>query len=77
MQKTQVTVIIGFVIFVTRIYTVSTFNTIDPKQTDECCESYCYDTDTVKDQYRNFATKTPYDLVKGTMDKFTVPGKES
>lgn len=65
---------VTFAIFLTLILAVSTFSAT-PKQTEECCEVYCYDSDASKEQYKNFATKTPYDLVKGS-PQYDVPGNE-
>lgn len=45
---------------------------------EECCEEYCYDTDTtdsIKPQYKKFATKSAYAMIKGTdIEHFAVSG---
>lgn len=68
--------IISFVIFIELILTVSSL-TVEPRQLDECCESYCYNSDISRDQYRNFATKTPYRLARGTSEQYAVSGEAS
>lgn len=42
-----------------------------------CCEEYCYDLDGEKTQSRHFATKTAYQIVKGTDSnkQYVVPSK--
>ena len=44
---------------------------------EECCEDYCYDTDSDKPQTSNFATKTAYQIIKGSDSnrQFVVPSK--
>lgn len=65
-----------FITFITLILSISAIS-IKPKQTEECCEEYCYDLDTFRDQYFNFATKTPYDLVKGRdTQQYSVAGEK-
>lgn len=54
-----------FLIFLSLIITVFGIS-IKPKQSEECCEEYCYDTDNVREQYDHFAGKRPYNFVKGT-----------
>lgn len=53
-----------YLIFVTLI--VSVFGTyIKPRQSEDCCEEYCYDADNSRQQYDHFASKRPYNFVKG------------
>ncbi|KAJ6641584.1 Multiple inositol polyphosphate phosphatase 1 [Pseudolycoriella hygida] len=45
------------------------------RQPGQCCEEYCYDTDSEKPQSRQFATKSAYQIIKGSDNRrqFIVP----
>jgi hypothetical protein len=45
------------------------------KANRECCEDYCFDTDTERKQIIHFSTKTAYQKVKGIESDHTVQGK--
>uniref|UniRef100_U5EX79 Multiple inositol polyphosphate phosphatase 1 n=1 Tax=Corethrella appendiculata TaxID=1370023 RepID=U5EX79_9DIPT len=36
------------------------------QQNNNCCEDYCYSTDSERSQTKNYATKTAYDIAKGS-----------
>lgn len=68
-------VFIKFIVFVTLILSVSSYAQ-KPNQIEECCEDYCYELDSSRLQYKRFATKTPYELVKGhNIEEYRVTGK--
>lgn len=66
-----------FITFVLLTY-CSIFTTIDAqRQPGQCCEEYCYDTDAEKPQSGRFATKSAYQIIKGSDSRrqFVVPSK--
>lgn len=66
-----------FITFVLLTYCF-TFATIEAQRPPgQCCEEYCYDTDTEKPQSSRFATKSAYQIIKGSDSRrqFVVPSK--
>lgn len=49
------------------------------RQPGQCCDEYCYDTDGEKPQSSRFATKSAYQIIKGSDSRrqFVVPSKLS
>lgn len=47
------------------------------RQPGQCCDEYCYDTDSEKPQSSRFATKSAYQIIKGSDSRrqFVVPSK--
>lgn len=45
------------------------------RQSDGCCEEYCYGTDTVRPQSKQFSSKTAYQQVNGNLSLRPVPSK--
>lgn len=52
---------------------------VEAQQQRQCCEDYCYDTDSEKPQTTHFGTKTAYEIIKGSNSKkqYVVPRKYS
>lgn len=52
-------------------------STFAQRQPGQCCDEYCYDTDSEKPQSSRFATKSAYQIIKGSDSRrqFNVPSK--
>lgn len=66
-----------FIILITLITIVAAIYT-KPKQTDDCCEEYCYHLDTSREQYVRFATRGVYEFMRGrdSQQQYSVSGEE-
>lgn len=52
---------------------------VKAQQQRQCCEDYCYDTDSEKPQTAHFGTKSAYEIIKGSnsIKQYVVPRKYS
>lgn len=66
----------GFVVFAGLVLLVITISaTSINSQSNDCCEEYCYGTDTERPQSLQFSTLSAYQLIHGNLSLRAVPSK--